>query len=256
MKREKTKMIRRFNYTSRARINKSDALITFDESTKPLSFNACLHLDKYNLEPTARVFVEAYRGNSFMRFDYGTVEALAPPENRQLLEIEGDEFSRFRVKIVDGESGRLFAISPQLMPGGDSRDQREALLPMYLANTGNQIWRLKFENEGVRLELNQHKNGIQRTPEFRALVFPSVVREVLSYIIFIEKQEREEEPEDGEKSSWGKWLEFISGFYPEEYPGPYRETESADIRNFLDWIEGAVEAFCAKNKIAEGVSDV
>ena len=257
MKREKTKMIRRFNYTSRARINKSDALISFDEGTKPLSFNALITLDKYNLEPTARVFVEAYRGNSFMRFDYGTVEALVPPASRQLLEIEGDEFSRFRVKIVDGESGRLFAISPQLTPGGDSRDQREALLPLHLTDTGSQIWRLKFEDEGVRLELNQHKNGIQREPEFHALVFPSVVREVLSYIVFIAKQEREEEPEDGEKSPWGKWLECISEFYPEEYPGPYREAESTDdVQNFLDWIEGAVEAFCAKNRIAEGVSNV
>lgn len=256
MKREKTKMIRRFNYTSRTRINKSDALITFDESTKPLSFDARLSLEKYNLEPPARVFVEAYRGNSFMRFDYGTVETLAPPADRQLLEIEGDEFSRFRVKIVDAESGRLFAISPQLIPGGDSRDQREALLPMYLTDTGNQVWRLKFENEGVRLELNRHKDGIQKKPEFRALVFPSVVRQVLSYIIFIEKQEREEEPEDGERSPWGKWLEFVSGFYPEEYPGPYRETDGADVRNFLDWIERAVEAFCAKNRMAEGVSNV
>ena len=249
-------MIRRFNYTSRMRINKSDAVITFDTSTKPLSFEAQLNLDKYNLEPTARVFVEAYRGNSFMRFDYGTVETLVPPADRQLLEIEGDEFSRFRVKIVDEESGKLLAISPQLNPGVDSRDQREALLPLYPADTGNQIWRLKFENEGVRMELNQHKDGIQKTPEFRSLVFPSVVREVLSYIVFIEKQEREEEPEDGEKSPWSKWLEFVSGFYLEEYPGPYRETDDADVQNFLDWIEGAVDAFCDKNRIAEGISNV
>lgn len=249
-------MIRRFNYTSRARINKSDAVITFDTSTKPLSFAARLNLDGYNLEPTARVFVEAYRGNSFMRFDYGTVQALAPSASRQLLEIEGDEFSRFRVKIVDGESGKLLAISPQLSPGGDSQDQREALLHLCLADTGNQVWRLKFENEGVRLELNRHKDGIQKKPEFRALVFPSVIREVLSHIIFIEKQEREEGPEDGEKSPYGKWLEFVSGFHPEEYPGPYRETDDKDVQDFLDWIERAVEAFCAKNKIAEGVSDV
>ena len=249
-------MIRRFNYTSRVRINKSDALIAFDESTKPLSFNAQLSLEEYNLEPTARVFVEAYRGNSFMRFDYGTVEALIPPASRQLLEIEGDEFSRFRVKIVERESGKLLAISPQLSPGGDSRDQHEALLPLYPADTGNQIWRLKFENEGVRLELNRHKDGIQKKPEFHALVFPQVIREVLSYIVFIEKQEREEVSEDGEKSPWGKWLEFVSGFHPEKYPGPYRETDDADVRNFLDWIERAVEAFCAKNKIAERVSNV
>ena len=249
-------MIRRFNYTSRSRIRKSDAVITFDASTKPLSFDARLNLDDYPLEPTARVFVEAYRGNSFMRFDYGTVEALVPPENRLLLEIEGDKFSRFRVKVVDEDSGRLFAVSSQLTPAADSHEGLEALLPLHLTDTGNQIWRLKFHDEGVRIELNQHKDGIQKTPEFRSLVFPSVVREVLQYIVFIEKQEREEEPEDGEMSPWNKWLEFVSGFYPEEYPGPYRETDNADVQNFLEWIEGAVEDFCAKNRIAEGVSNV
>ena len=248
-------MIRRFNYTSRARIRKSDVAITFDAGTKPLSFDAQLNLDGYSLAPTARVFVEAYRGNSFMRFDYGTVEALVPPQNRRLLEIEGDKFSRFRVKVVDEDSGRLFAVSSQLIPGADSHEGLEALLPLHLTDTGNQIWRLKFDAEGVRLELNQRKDGIQRSGEFRALVFPSVVREVLFRIIFIEKQGKEE-PEDSEKSPWGKWLEFVSGFYPEEYPGPHEEAAGEDVQVFLDWIEGAVEAFCAKNRIAEGVSNV
>lgn len=247
-------MIRRFNYTSRARIRKSDAAITFDATTKPLSFDARLNLEEYDLEPTAKVFVEAYRGNSFMRFDYGTVEALVSPGNRRLLEIEGDRFARFRVKVVDEDSGRLFAVSSQLTPGGgDPRDRLEALLPLHLTDTGSQIWRLKFENEGVRLELNQRKDGIEKRPEFRALVFPSVVREVLSYVVFIERHDKEEEPDDGEKSPWGKWLEFVSGFYPEEYPGPYRESDDADAQTFLDWIEGAVEAFCARNKMDEGV---
>lgn len=244
-------MIRRFNYTSRSRIGLSDAVITFDPSTKPLSFDARLNLDRYDLAPAARVFVEAYRGNSFMRFDYGTVEALVPPADRRLLEIEGDRFSRFRVKVVDRDSGRLFAVSAQISPGADSHEGLEALLPLHLTDTGSQIWRLKFHDEGVRLELNRRKDGIQKRGEFRALVFPSVVREVLHYIVFVEKREVEE-PEDSEKSPWGKWLEFVSGFYPEEYPGPCGEGDGEDVRVFLDWIEGAVEAFCDKNRIAEG----
>ncbi len=187
-----------------------------------------------------------------MRFDYGTVEVLFPPPTRQLLDIEGDKFSLFRVKVVDVTSGRLIAISSQLRPGGDTQDGFEALLPLHLTDTGNQIWRLKFENEGVKLELNQHKDGIDKNPEFRSLVFPSVLREVLSYIVFIEKQENEQELQDAEEAAWSKWLTFVSGFYPEEYPGPYKEAEDTDIQQFLDWIDGAVEAFCDKNKIADG----
>ena len=64
-------MIRRLNYTSRMRIPKSDAIIVFDETTKPLSFNAEINLGSYFFQPTAKVFVEAYRGNSFMRVVLG-----------------------------------------------------------------------------------------------------------------------------------------------------------------------------------------
>ncbi len=246
-------MIRKLNYTARRRISKSDAIITFDKSTSPLSFEAQLNFEKYNFEPESRVFVEAYRGNSFMRFDYGTVENPEIPSDRRLSEIEGAAHTRFRVKVVDDQSGKLFAITSVLNPKQGSQDQHEPLLPLYITDTGNQVWNLKFDNEGVRLQANRHIKSVKemtKTPAFRALVFPAVIREVLFYIIFVEKCEYYEDNDMDEESPWDKWLRFIAGFYPEEYPGPSGDGYS-DEQEFSGWIDGAVEAFSSKYKLKD-----
>jgi len=243
-------MIRRFNYTSRSRIQKSDVIITFDTSTKPLSFDAQLNFDKYSFDPMANVFIEVYRGNSFMRFHCGTVGNIDIPSNCDLSEIEGAEFARFRVKVVEKKSGKLIAFSSTLTPnrGVDEDKQRESLLPLDVTTDLNsQIWKVKFENEGIRLQVNNRIKGIgniEKDKGFQSLIFPAVVREVLTHIIYVERYRYDREDED---SPWNKWLKFIKDFYPEEYPGPYEE--NSDEQDLTNWIDEAVEAFCSKNKV-------
>lgn len=243
-------MIRRFNYTARKRIKNKDVSIALDDSTNPVSFNA-VHFDlaPYALEPAARVFVEVYRGTSFMRFDFGTVQKVVPPEDRRLSEIEGGRFSRFRVKIVDDDTGRLLASTATLSPDKPRQNEAEPLLHLHQTDLVNQIWKLHFDGESVVLQLNGRIEGIDRIakndPGFRSLVFPAVVREVLTYVIFVRK---EEDADDDEESSWSKWLKFVSTFYPEEYPGPCTEKDESRQEEFLEWIDGAVEAFCSKQE--------
>jgi len=241
-------MIRRFNYTDRKRIE--NVSIALDDSTNPVSFNACFDLDPYVLEPAARVFVDVYRGTSFMRFDFGTVERIVPPADRRLSEIEGVHLSRFRVKVVDDDdSGRLLAATATLSPDKPRQNEAEPLLPLHQTDLGNQIWKLHFGDEGVELQLNGRIEGIDGIAKndqgFRSLVFPAVVREVLTYVIFVRK---EEEADDDEESPWSKWLKFVSTFYPEKYPGPYTEKEEGREEEFLEWIDEAVEAFCSKQE--------
>lgn len=242
-------MIRRFNYTARKRINNKDVSITLDDSTNPVSFNACFDLAPYALEPAARVFVEVYRGASFMRFDFGTVERIVPPADRRLSEIEGVRLSRFQVKVVDDDTGRLLAANATLSPDKPLQNEAEPLLPLHQTDLGNQIWKLKFDGEGVELQLNGRIEGIDGIAKndqgFRSLVFPAVVREVLTYVIFVRK---EEEADDDEESPWSKWLKFVSTFYPEKYPGPCTEKEEGREEEFFEWIDEAVEAFCSKQE--------
>lgn len=247
-------MIRRFNYTARKRIKKKDVSIEIlDDSINPVSFNACFaDLAPYALEPAARVFVEVYRGTSFMRFPFGTVESIVPPADRRLSEIEGSRFSRFRVKVVDDDTGRLLAATATLSPDKPRQNKAEPLLPSDQIDLVNQIWKLKFDDvEGVMLQLNERIEGIDtiaNDPRFRSLVLPAVVREVLTYIIFVRKAE---DADDDEESPWSKWLEFVSTFYPEKYPGPCTENEENREEECLGWIDGAVEAFCTKHEWKE-----
>jgi len=240
-------MIRRFNYTDRKRIKNKDVSIALDDGTNPVSFKACFNLAPYALEPAARVFVEVYRGASFMRFNFGTVESIVPPEDRQLSEIEGGRFSHFRVKVVDDDTRRLLAATATLRPDNPLQNEAEPLLHLHQTDLGNQIWKLNLDGESVVLQLNGRIEGIDRIAKndqgFRSLVFPAVVREVLTYIIFVRK---EEDADDDEESPWSKWLKFVSTFYPEKYPGPCTEKEEGHEEEFLEWIDGAVEAFCSK----------
>jgi len=243
-------MIRRFNYTDRKRIKNKDVSIALDDSTNPVSFNACFDLAPYALDPAARVFVEVYRGASFMRFPFGTVERSVLPADRRLPDFEGGRFSSFRVKVVvDDDSGRLLATTATLSPDKPRQNEAEPLLHLHQTDLVNQIWKLNFDGEGVELQLNRRIEGIdgiaKNDPGFRSLVFPAVVREVLTYIIFVRK---EEDADDDEESPWSKWLKFVSTFYPEKYPGPCTEEEESREEEFLEWIDGAVEAFCSRQE--------
>lgn len=251
-------MIRRFNYTQRVRIIPADAAITLDDSTEPISFNVRFALTQYNLQATAGVFIEAYRGNSFMRFACGTVANIQLPENRQLTEIEGADFARFRVKVVDTDTMKLVATTPTFRPahGGGSDDnetkQVETLLHSKTTDLNNGIWKLKFSDEVITLLLNERIDDISRMAEtkhtFRSVIFPQIVREILTRMIFVEQYTVSEKDEDEDDTVWANWLQFIRDCgMPEEYPGPWRE--NSEPQDLLEWIETAVDCFCARYKI-------
>ena len=70
--------IRRINSTGRRKILREDARIFVrPDSDGMLSFDAKLNLTGYDLPDDARVFVEAYRLTSLMRFPHGTVAGSA-----------------------------------------------------------------------------------------------------------------------------------------------------------------------------------
>ena len=67
-------MRRRFNYTNRQRINRSDVAFTIveDEEGTP-RFYAGIDLKNYSFPSDASVWVEAYDRNALMRFPFGSV---------------------------------------------------------------------------------------------------------------------------------------------------------------------------------------
>jgi hypothetical protein len=73
--------IRRLNYTKRKRIAQAHARVALIQRKNPPSeFEVNLALESYSLPAEARVFVEAYRQTTWMRFDYGTVAPISRPQ--------------------------------------------------------------------------------------------------------------------------------------------------------------------------------
>ena len=66
-------MIRKFNYTGRKKIRRSDVRIDLlrDDDNRRY-FNISLHLADLELPETARVYVEAYHRSGYQRYDFGT----------------------------------------------------------------------------------------------------------------------------------------------------------------------------------------
>ena len=78
-------MKRTFNFTDRINLNRSNISVALhtDEQNK-LYFDANINLDESKFPGDAKVFIEAYYKNSFMRFPYGQIQELSAPEKRSL----------------------------------------------------------------------------------------------------------------------------------------------------------------------------
>ena len=82
--------VRRLNYTGRKRIRQTDVrFVIHEDGSGSATFDGDLSgLGNCDLPADARVYVETYRQTSWMRFDFGTIEAISPPEDRRLCSLQ------------------------------------------------------------------------------------------------------------------------------------------------------------------------
>ena len=180
-------MIRRFNYTHRIRIRRKDVRITLEEDNGKFSFDADLSaLAGYELPPESLVFVEAYRQTNWMRFDFGQVGAIAPQKNRALSQFDSPEGLLFRVKVTPkGDIHTLLAEADRipLMRPDEAEGERIPLLPVKPQKLGEEIYRVDFSGDRPLLLINSEAGNytdIGRSPAFVSLVYPAVLREILT----------------------------------------------------------------------------
>lgn len=237
-------MKRKFNYTGRKKINRSDIQITLSERDNVKYFDASINFDRNELPDDARVYIEPYYKYSFMRFDFGTVGEQQKPEKRTLDEIHHTENIKFRVKVVDESTrnGRIIAHASDITPKSDDGNQnREPLFPINFTNLDQEIWRVSFEDTKPLLEINNniddHKNLIKSSRTIQALILPAALRIVLQEII------SDEEEYDGAGDLWqDKWVRFLKeSLFVEGLPDP--ETDSYQKE---EWIQNTVSKFCSR----------
>lgn len=239
--------IRRLNFTGRKKIKRSDVAVTVRDSAHGRStFSAEVSLDSYDLPPEAKVFIEAHRQTSYMRFSFGTVAHTAPEDELVLSEFDPPEAVLFRIKVTssDDPAGLLLAAADQIRPS--SREQADdRRIPLLRVRTipalAQQVYRVDFSDDagGPVLCINKHAGdhrAVLRDPLVQSLVLPAVLREVLNRVLHIDEV-REIETDGGWASDWLTFATHLSGV-ERDLPSFQDESE------IDDWIDDVTGAFC------------
>lgn len=246
-------MLRRLNYTNRARIRRSDVRIAVD-SSNGLAFSADLSaLREYDLPMDSLVFVEAYRQTNWMRFPFGRVGALESPADRRLRQFESPEGILFRVKVTPaGDVHTLLAEAdriPLVLSEVDD-GMRESLLPVRSAVLDGELYRLDLSGLQPVLEISKVAglhSEIARSPAFVALVYPAVLREILVRITLVDGHFDSDSLDDWQS----RWLRFVAQIPGGRLPPKATAGES----EIVDWINDAVEAFARRIRALERFSE-
>ena len=251
-------MKRRFNYTQRRKILRSQVAIAWVEpenENEPLRFDGELNLE---LDPplpsNAEVFLEVYNGPILMRFQCGTVDSLSLPVNRELTDFSPGQRPLFRVKVTspDDPLKRLLARADSISPMSphEAKTGRKAILPVELEDLGDLVWRVKMDDpDQPILQLNKAINEpnaistMAKEGDFLGLVYPAVMREILSTLLHPDSTSDETHP----------WIDFgarMAGCMPPN-DDDFDETESDDFTKECHiWIEKAVAGFASHFEVS------
>ncbi len=242
-------MIRKFNYTGRKKIKRSDVRIDLlrDEDGKRF-FNAALRLEDLSLPANARVYLEAYHRTGYQRYDFGTVEHQRTPSDRKLSNFSDSALPLFRVKVVDNTThGRILATADKVRAESieDTPADSQSLLFVEYDDLGNKIWNLDLDGDWPLLKLNQRVDEISLVASsdnrFLSLVYPEVFRQILKRII-IEDEHTDPECDDDWPSLW---LKLACGLPGISMPPQVSKPDQ------VVWIEKAVESFCTNFNMLE-----
>lgn len=239
-------MKRRFNYTDRKKIERERVYIKFirkNGSIVAFSIDK-LEISDMNIPPTGEIYVEAYYRTELKRFYLGTV-AERTQTCFSLTDMAYIENLHFRIIVVDPSDKKILAhadgISPELPSG------RKPILPVEFRDLSNEVWRLTYEGEegSPILLINKKIPNIEylatNNPQFFVYVYPAVIREILTNMIFIEKIDSVTDP----PTEWHyNWLEFSRNLGVEPTDILQEENLNDNKEEAIKWIERVVEEFC------------
>ena len=183
----------RLNFTGRRKIAKSHVNISVTGIGGIEIFNAELQLGGYDFPESASVIIEAFRQLELVRFDFGTVGNLIPPDSCRLSEFGTLAGLRFRIKVVSNDEprGRLLAVCDRITPQRQELQSlsRVPLLAVRAQDLGREVWRLDFADEPLLL-VNPRivpKKQLVHSVEFQSLALPEILRSILNRILIVEQ---------------------------------------------------------------------
>ncbi|MDZ8118204.1 hypothetical protein [Pontiella agarivorans] len=258
-------MIRKFNYTDRIKIKRTDLRVSVTYIGGIPHLDADITIDTYkdDLPHDAAIYVEAYHRTKYNRFSYGTVSNILPPDNRALDAFTPADLQdiRFRVKIVDESAmhGKILALAEGV--SAISEEERTAnrmsLIGVNEEDLGNRIWELDLEASDMPwLKVNSKIPNVQtllRSDDmFFCAVYPEIVRQILSYIlIYCEEDYTLQDPDPNDETpDWQyRWLLYGKTLCNEKWP---RKDLNEELS--IEWIEKSVDGFCRNQRIMQRIS--
>jgi hypothetical protein len=242
-------MLRTFNYTKRKKIPKECLSFTVNKVGDKAYFNAVLKISDLDFQPDAKVFIEAYYGPTYIRFDFGTISNIRQPHDTNISEVfKISDKVLFRLRVVDENKGLLLGFA-NISTADDENKSHAAIFYVSASQMDtNEVWRMNFDmaGDGIPvLEINNAIEGIRDIArgdtKFLALVFPAAVRMVLSKIA-------EEDSFDREGDHWtSKWIVFT-----QDILGVVTTPEdNSDQDKLKSWYDDVVRSFCVRNKLID-----
>jgi len=181
-----------------------------------------------------------------MQWPWGTVSTIRPPSDRKLTEFDVPDGLLFRVRVVQPpgqEHHKLLGEADGIpfVKTGEADDRRRHLLVPVPDALDQQLWKLNFESDPPSLLVNKDAKPswkeMARSPQFIALVYPEVLRRLLTRVLIDEKWSEDDE-ESGWQTDWMRFARNLGGLGPVPSPDFEQECEN--------WIEDAVAGFCRR----------
>jgi len=244
-------MKRRFNYTGRGRIPREKISIILNrDGNSAKSFSANIDLTGMNFPPDAKVYVEAYHRTEVSRYDFGTAENILPDESCELTTLAYGENLKFRILVVDEteQCGLILAHADRIKIV--SEVDKKPILPVDFRDIGQQIYLVEFTgDEGspvliINSKIPNIENIARSDPQFIMHVYPTVIKEVLTHMIFVDGIESFFDP----PIDWHRdWLKFSERVLPIENPPEILNPEDTNFEaeDVESWVNRVVEEFCA-----------
>ena len=247
-------MKRTFNYTGRHKIERSQIRIIVRKTTDSWDFDAYFDMGKLKLFPdTALIWLEAYRGNLWMQWPWGSVAAPSIPTVRRLEEFDVPDGVQFRLRVTQPpglQHNKLLGEADHIkyVKSGEDSDKRQPLLIPVPDELGDRLWKVDFNGDMPTLLINRNAKpsyiDVARKAQFVSLVYPEAMRIILGEALLGEDAWSED---DDEMDSWrSKWV-----FFAKHLGGPNIVPGLDQCEERQSWIDDVVQLFAKKSNLLQ-----
>jgi hypothetical protein len=242
--------MRKFNYTGRKKIYRSDFILSIlaGENTKNIYFDLDINKSMTDLfNPNSNLVLEAYYRSIHMRFEYGTIGDIKPPPQKYLTAFKDPELILFRIKVIN-QNGMIEGLADRVKPDReDDESYQESILNVANRDLNGAIWKMVFSDDDINplleIDVDIDKTHLNHNVELKASILPHAFRQILTEIIFFSNDDFDFTT-DGLDNDWrARWWLFCEDLDRNLTIEEIEEMEEVDKK---EWIEETVACFSRK----------